>query len=450
MRLRTVAAACLAAGVLLQPGARPLTAHEIPNDVLVQMFVRPAGQELRVLVRAPLASMRDIVFPEIAGGFLDLPKVEPLLLDAAQIWIAGSVTVREGGRPLSPPRVVAARLSLPSDPAFGDYSAAEQHLASPGLAPGTTITMTQALMDVLLVYPIASDRSRFTIDPAFGRLGVRVATTLRFLMPGGPERAFHVRGDAGELVLDPSWWQAVRLFVGMGFEHILSGLDHLLFLLCLIVPYRRLAPLVVIVTAFTVAHSITLVAAAMGAVPDRLWFPPLVETLIALSIVYMAIENVIIGVMPLASAAGSAPARDGRLRRRWMLTFAFGLIHGFGFSFALADTLQFAGAHLTTSLLAFNVGVELGQLAVLAVTLPALALLFRFLVPERVGLVVVSVLVAHTAWHWLLERGAALGGYAYTSEDARLALQAARWILVGIAVGAGGWLVRDMAKRRHV
>src|SRR6202008_2872821 len=117
--------------------------------------------------------------------------------------------------------------------------------------------------------------------------------------------------------------------------------------------------------------------------PDGLWFPPLVEVLIAVSIVYMALENIV----------GST------LRRRWIIAFAFGLVHGFGFAFALRESLQFAGSHLLTALFAFNVGVELGQVAVLLVLVPVLRLVFRY-VPERIGVIVLSALVAHTGWHW--------------------------------------------------
>ena len=122
----------------------------------------------------------------------------------------------------------------------------------------------------------------------------------------------------------------------LGFDHILDGVDHLLFLLCLVVPFRSFWALVPIVTSFTVAHSITLIASALGLAPSALWFPPLIETLIALSIVLMAFENII----------------GAQLNRRWMIAFGFGLVHGFGFSFALSESLQFAGAHLLTSLLA--------------------------------------------------------------------------------------------------
>jgi len=132
-------------------------------------------------------------------------------------------------------------------------------------------------------------------------------------------------------------------------------------------------------------------AAAFGLAPEGLWFPPLVETLIAASIVYMALEN-IVGANAL---------------RRWIIAFGFGLVHGFGFAFALRESLQFAGSHLVTALLAFNVGVEIGQIAVLLVMVPALNLLFRYL-PERIGVIILSALIAHTGWHWMTERFADL------------------------------------------
>ena len=87
------------------------------------------------------------------------------------------------------------------------------------------------------------------------------------------------------------------------------------------------------------------------------------------------------------------------------MAFGFGLVHGFGFSFALRENLQFAGTHLLTSLLSFNVGVELGQLLVLGALIPILGLLFRYVVRERMGTIILSALVAHTGWHWMLERG---------------------------------------------
>ncbi|MCE2559444.1 MAG: HupE/UreJ family protein [Acidobacteria bacterium] len=97
--------------------------------------------------------------------------------------------------------------------------------------------------------------------------------------------------------------------------------------------------------------------------------------------------------------------------RRWTAAFGFGLVHGFGFSFALSESLQFAGSHLLTSLLAFNLGVELGQLLVLLLLIPLLDFVFRRLPNERHGIILISALIVHTAWHWTGDRGANLLQY---------------------------------------
>ena len=110
--------------------------------------------------------------------------------------------------------------------------------------------------------------------------------------------------------------------------------------------------------------------------------------------------------------------------------WASGLVHGFGFSFALRETLQFAGSHLVTSLLAFNVGVELGQLFVLVLLVPALTGLFRFVVAERLGTIILSALAAHHAWHWLLERTEFLARFDMDWSATRIA----PWWQVGIAL----------------
>ena len=268
------------------------------------------------------------------------------------------------------------------------------------------------------------------------RLGLHVVTVVRFMSPGGVVRAFEFTGDPGLVRLDPRWSQAALRFVEAGFFHILDGTDHLLFLLCLVIPFRRFRSLIVVVTAFTLAHSITLIASAYNFGPDALWFPPLIETLIATSIVYMALENIVGGGVQLG------------LRRRWMIAFGFGLVHGFGFSFALRETLQFAGSHLLVSLLAFNVGVELGQLLVLALLIPALVFLFRFVVAERIGTIILSALVAHTGWHWMIERGGQLKQFRRPALDASLLAAAMRWLMLTLILVAFVWTVSWALRRR--
>jgi len=141
----------------------------------------------------------------------------------------------------------------------------------------------------------------------------------------------------------------------------------------------------------------------------------------------MALENIAVPVV----------------RRRWMMAFAFGLVHGFGFSFALREEMQFAGQHLLTALLSFNVGVEVGQLLVLVVAVPAFSLLVRAVPSERTMTIIVSALIAHTGWHWMTDRFALLRRYpfAWPVLDAAFFALLLRWVILAVALGAVAWLI---------
>jgi hypothetical protein len=145
--------------------------------------------------------------------------------------------------------------------------------------------------------------------------------------------------------------------------------------------------------------------------------------LIAASIVYMALENIV----------------GTRWQRRWIVAFAFGLVHGFGFSFVLSETLQFAGSHLLTSLLAFNLGVELGQLLVILLVAPLLNLAFRNARAERIGTIILSALLAHSGWHWMSDRAGAFAQYG-VSWPAASPASALQWLLAGVAAAAAAWI----------
>jgi hypothetical protein len=408
--------------------------HDIPSDVTVHAFIKPAGPRLQLLVRVPLKAIRDLDFPERERGYLDVAKLAPLLPDTATLWISDSVELYENGVRLTGPRVAATRVSLESDKSFASFEQALEHVTGPPLAGGENVLWNQVWFDALFEYPIRSDRSAFSIRPGTERLAARVVTVLRFVPPGGAVRAYEFIGDPGLVPLDPSLAQAAGRFVALGFNHILDGTDHLLFLLCLVIPLRRFRPLILVVTAFTVAHSITLIASAYDFAPGALWFPPLIEALIAVSIVYMALENIV------GASAG----------HRWMIAFAFGLVHGFGFSFALRERLQFAGSHLLVSLLSFNIGVELGQLLALAILVPLLGALFRFVVAERMGTILLSALVAHTGWHWMIERWELLRKYRFEwppMDAAFLAvtLRCAMWAAI---VAGALWAIRRLLPER--
>ena len=430
-------AALVVALILLLPSWPE--AHEIPTDVTVQAFVKPDGERLRFLVRVPLGALRDYDFPQRGPGYLQIDEADGLIRDAAMQWIGDYVTLQEDGRDLGPLRLAAMRVSQPGDRSFADYERALANVNAPPLRPDIELFWRQAAIDLLFELPIRSELSEFSIDPEMGHLGLRTLTVLRFLPAGGAERVFQYTGNPGLVRLDPRWHQAAWRFIVLGFEHILDGVDHLLFLLCLVVPIRSFRALVPIVTSFTIAHSITLIASALGLAPAALWFPPLIETLIALSIVFMAFENII----------------GSDLSKRWMVAFGFGLVHGFGFSFALSESLQFAGAHLLTSLLSFNIGVEFGQLFVLVITVPLLRLLFKRWLPVTAGVVAVSAILAHTGWHWMLERGGALLEYDFVIPVMNAALGATvlRWIMLGLIIvgalwglsGTFGWLAKRAA-----
>ena len=423
----------LAASLVVALPASSSFAHDIPTSVTVLAFVKPEAQLLHVVIRVPLEAMRDVNFPLRGPGYLDLEQAAPLLHDAAQLWIADEIKLYENDHLLPAPRIAATRVSLPSDRSFASYTTAIANTRGASLDSTTELMWKQAMLDVLLDYPIASDSSRFSIEPALARLGVRTTTVLRFVPARGTERALEYVGDPGLVRLDPRWYQSAQRFVALGFNHILDGIDHLLFIICLIIPFRKVRPLIAIVTSFTVAHSITLIASAMGFAPDALWFPPLIEVLIALSIVYMALENIV----------------GARLERRWLIAFGFGLVHGFGFSFALRESMQFAGRHLATSLVAFNVGVELGQLFVLAFAVPILAWAFKYMVSERMGTIILSAFVAHTAWHWMLDRGAQLRQYSFQvpAFDTAFLIGTLRGLMLLLVVAGAGWAMFELYGR---
>ena len=410
-----------------------LQAHDIPSRVTVYAFVKPEGKQLTALFRVPMEAFSEISFPLSGPGFLKFSEAEFALNDAAQVYITESVHFFENGVPLTEKELVATRVSLPSNRSFTSFETALENVLSPSMEDSANLFWRQGVLDVLVTYPIDSESSEFSVNPELGTLSNETTTVLRFLVPNGAERLFNYIGNPGVVNLDPSWFQATGRFVMMGFEHILEGIDHLLFLFCLVIPLRSIRGLIPVVTSFTVAHSITLIGSAFGVAPNSLWFGPLIETLIALSIVYMAFENII----------------GAKLEHRWIVTFGFGLVHGFGFSFLFSDTLQFAGGHLFSSLLAFNVGVELGQLLVLAIVIPLLHVLFKYFVNERIGSILISALIAHSAWHWMMERGDTFNQYPLQAPilDGVFFASAMRWGMMFIIIGAALWLMYETFRR---
>ncbi len=408
-------------------------AHDIPSRVTVFSFVKPQGDQLTVLLRVPMEALSEVVFPLRGPGYLRISESEDAQEDAARVYITESMHFYEDGVELAEKELVTTRVSLPSNRTFINYETAMENIMSPPLDDSVNLFWRQGVLDILVTYPIQSESSQFSVSPELGTLSEETTTVLRFLVPNGAERVFNYVGNPGLVELDPRWHQAALRFIEMGFLHILEGIDHLLFLFCLVIPLRSIRNLIPVITSFTIAHSITLISSAFGMAPDVLWFPPLIETLIALSIVYMAFENIV----------------GAKLEHRWVVTFGFGLIHGFGFSFLFSETLQFAGGHLFSSLLAFNVGVELGQLMVLLLVIPVLNLLFKYLVDERIGSILLSALLAHSAWHWMVDRGGQLGQFSFQAPvvDALFFAALMRWVMLLIVVLGIGWCMYELFRR---
>lgn len=176
-------------------------------------------------------------------------------------------------------------------------------------------------------------------------------------------------------------------FFKLGVEHIITGYDHLLFLAGLILVCRKLRDLLAVVTSFTLAHSVTLGLSALGGVQLP---PALVEPLIAASIIVVGIENLVL--------------RGAEPRRRWMPAFAFGLIHGFGFAGALRESGFGDGAASWLSLATFNLGVEAGQLALVALALPLLVWARRQPKVETPLMQCASALVVAGGTFWFAQR----------------------------------------------
>ncbi len=414
--------------------ASPAYSDEIPQRVAIQAFVKPEGNQLNLLMRVPMDAMGGVQWP-LRGeiGFLIFSQAEDAKADAAYNTLLRSIQIFEGDELLEQPTVTASRIALPSNRGFTDYQSALETVNSPTISDDVNLYFRQGFLDILATYPISSAESRFSIDPRLGTLGLETTTVLRYVLEDGAERTFSYIGNPGRVNLDPHWYQAMWNFISLGFVHILEGADHLLFLFCLLIPLRNVRALIPVVTSFTVAHSLTLIASALGWVPSAIWFPSLIESLIALSIVYMAIEN-IFGV---------------KQEHRWIVTFGFGLVHGFGFSFLLTESMQFAGSHLLASLLAFNLGVEFGQILVLLIVVPVIGLAFKYVLPERMGVIVLSALVAHWAWHWMEDRLTRFFAYdlSLPALDRYFFTGLLQWLALLLLAGGVLWLMQNVFSR---
>lgn len=217
--------------------------------------------------------------------------------------------------------------------------------------------------------------------------------------PSGVQ-VFRERGLLLEpVVITRSVYDAVITFIKEGVTHILEGLDHVLFVICLVLGAMHLRPLLWRVTGFTIGHSITLTIGFFGFVPTAAWFVPAVETGIALSIIYVAIVAVLPDFKP----------GFRQKKNEWTVvgvTGLIGLLHGLGFSFVLQNILQVTSLNIWQSLLAFNLGVEIGQILIVLVTsLVFYAISLLGARAARINRYIVAGVCASISLFWVFERG---------------------------------------------
>jgi len=355
--------------------ARELAERASPNARVDAPFVESSvvnGQVVHTLDIAVIEARPEAFGEMIASGYritADGREVEPQV---------GAVTVHRVAEspPFSDPETARGSLSVPAgeatrgDPYVGEAEVDVAFLFE-NVEPGARIEIVSILPELQLPPGILIDNH--VVD-----------------FRGGGAQAYNIPGQLHEpVVLDGSLLRAVSSFVVEGIEHILEGPDHVLFVLCLTIAATSIGMLLWQVTGFTVGHSVTLIAGFLGFAPSARWFTPTIETAIALSIVY----------------AGLMALWHGSSRLTVLVTAAIGLLHGFGFSFVLGEILGRDSPHVLTSLLSFNVGVEIGQLMIVTAAYAALAaaawLSTGLSQARRIGVAGVSIAVA---CFWVVER----------------------------------------------
>lgn len=372
----------------------PAGAHFLLNLNVRILHVEHLADGLRVHLRTPMPYLvADRVGPAGADGLpepapyttnkkeegklvhyvdFDQLKRDPKGLGA---FAADGFRLVAGGKPLLATVEQVHLYRVGMQPDFATLDEAKAAFAAGQAYPDKAkpLYVGDAVVDIILRYkasgPIYDYALSSTLDP--GLTGQeKTANLILDYAPGGT-KVFRARGLLTEpIMISRSVLSGVFTFITEGIRHILEGLDHVLFVLCLVLGASALRSLVWRVTGFTIGHSVTLSAGFFGFVPSGAWFVPAVETGIALSIIYAAA----IAVLPAASQGSSE-------RNLFIVTCAIGLLHGLGFSFVLHKILQVTSPDIWQSLLAFNVGVEIGQLAIIVLAWPLFRLVQRLSAP---------------------------------------------------------------------
>jgi len=265
------------------------------------------------------------------------------------------------------------------------------------------IYVGDTIVDVVLKYTSDQDINTYTLSSTLDPKLPDQEETANIILDYTPSgiQVFRERG----LLLDPitittSLYDAITTFIEEGIKHILDGYDHIIFVVCLVLGSLSFSRLLWRITGFTLGHSMTLALGFFGFVPSGAWFIPTVETGIALSIIYIA-------VMALLPDVISSYKKEKSEIKVVMVTALIGMLHGLGFSFLLQNILNVSSPNIWQSLLAFNIGVEIGQLFIVLCTLAFLYVVSKIGSKTkkltRYGLGIGSIIIAVI---WTVERAA--------------------------------------------
>ncbi|MCT7374071.1 HupE/UreJ family protein [Chelativorans salis] len=387
-------------------------AHFAQGTKLRTILIAPHEESLTAYVRAPLPLVfSDVVtsaqassqaldtpflyFEETGAGGRYRLSMEAIAADesAFRERLERALSWSQNGREIAA-RIVAMRVHprMPAD-SFDSREAAEAAIA--GASSGIDPVFGEAYVDFAVSLSPPDAAGPVAVRSAYPPLPIPDGVTI-------DNHIIDSRGDVpvsytrpGQLeqpaVIDTSLWRTVGEFVWQGVLHIVEGLDHVFLVICLALGIGARGRLLWIVTAFTLGHSVTLVATFLGATPSWPWFIPAVEAAIAATVLYAAVA-----------------ALMGRMDSI-LLIAGVGLLHGLGFSFVLGDLLGRDAPNLVPALAAFNIGIEIGQLMIIAATLLAVAFATRLsasLTPVLRAATLAGIAVV-SAW-WVVERSATL------------------------------------------
>jgi hypothetical protein len=415
--------------VMLSAAAAPLM-HDLPQDTVMHAFFRVQGSEAHLLVRVPLDLLHGISWPTNHGEYAvgDSQAALNQALDA----LGHAILIWQDGERLTP-TTSSGQLAALGDLSFANPEAAAAHIAQPTEA-GLKIAVDLGYLDAHFIYPIRPAPAVFSIQSRVAEDLQDLSKLIVQFVPDGSNwgGAMTISAQSGRVALNPNRAQAALGFTLVGMQGLLTNTDCLLFILCLMIPFRRARDFGALYAAFVLANLISLAGAAFGFAPDGVWFGAFAASVSAVLTFFLALGNIF----------------GAHLQRRKLWTGLFGFVLGFELAKLLVERLQFAGAHSQIALWFFAAGVDFGALLAFALAFLGLALILRGARAGRIGIIVLSALVAHASWHWMVDRLGLLWQMPWPAMTMSGFYHLAQWIFVVLLAAGAYTLAAQRIERR--